>query len=142
MWVQIGEREEICESGLLRITESGHGVLKGMYRKPVLLDGKPYYRYSVDGKPKWTLVKLLVKEHFNVDVEPDKYWYKLVKHLVAKHNTLMKMNYALEYDQLESERRSRRRKPAAQPRGDEILHDLFQNDIIVDCGDWGNDEQD
>ncbi len=126
-WKQVGDREELCETGILRITVSGHGALKGMYRKPVLLDGKPYYRFHANGKPKWQQVFIMMNNYFpDTDIPIDDYWYQLIKHLVAKHNILQKMKYVRGFDEMEKKRRAKK-QPEVETR-EVDLSDAFQND--------------
>lgn len=131
MWKRIGDREELTATGIMRIIEAGHGILKHMYRKPVLLDNKPYYRYYKNGKPKWTQVARLVEKHYpGTKIKFDLYWYRLMKHLVAKHNILKRMQYALSFDELERVRRSKKQDCPTERTLD--IHDLFQNDVYAE----------
>lgn len=130
MWKAVSDREELCWSGIMRLTQSGHGVLYGMYRKPHLIDGVPYYRFNKDEKSCFRKVEKLLDDYFpGHGMVIDDYWYRLIRHLVAKHNLQLKMQYAREYDELEKERRRVVKPKPIYPENDEQIHDAFQNDI-------------
>lgn len=138
-WKAVSDKEEICETGLLRVTVSGHGIHRGQYRKPVILSGEYYYRFndSVTGKPRWRKVVDLLDEFFpGHGMVIDAYWYELIRKLVAKHNLLFQMQYAINFDKNERERRKRKRdknvkKSARQKKRESLtadITDVFQND--------------
>lgn len=118
-WKQITDTLSLSDTGFLRHTCSGHGVICGSLRKPHNVGGRVYY--LVEGN--YFRVCDLLKKHFGkCEIEPDQHWYRRAGLLIFQHNLLLRF---------EESRRDRRKQK--EPRNaHDIRHvqieDLFSND--------------
>lgn len=97
MWKRIGENECLSSSGLMRIVNSGHGRVKGTYRKPDINSvGTCTYRITVDGQVRRLSVEKLLLHIFGVTLKCDRQWYDRVCLEVMRRNIIVRIRYRME----------------------------------------------
>lgn len=124
-FVRISKAEEINEVGLVRALVSGHGVLPGKLRMPLLIDGRFYYRITLKNGVKFRRVSDLVECAFGeTDMVFDMEWYRRARFIVFQHNLMLHLKNVF------TPRRSRYDKARilAQQETDEAIQDDFSND--------------
>jgi hypothetical protein len=86
-FVDLNDANRLFSDCKLEAMQSGNGVLKGAYRKPVKM-GNGYYYYRIEGKN--YRVDALMLEHFKIEVKCDLEWFMAYAASIEKHNAMLK----------------------------------------------------
>lgn len=128
--VRISDCEILLSNGMLRVDRTGHGIYRGMYRKPTRQRKRYYYRlYSPDVSTRWAAVVDLMAKHFpGVEFEATAEWARMAGNLADLYNDALRHN--------KDARDVEKAKLECAPQ------DILQNDTWVDLPpEWGDDDE-